>query len=407
MHISSSSCYLGILLLFCIVIPAAQAVDPLWTVPASAGTELSMVSISHDGSTIVAGGNQLMALTPDGKKLWSGWSGTALEVSQDGRYIVTSQGQTVRLFSREGILLWDQSLGDGVTDISMTPDAVMIAAGGGNKVQAWFNSGSGLGQNVTETVSDIKISPLKDQIIVATSKALRGYNLSYVPNWDDDTVHPGIIALSGDGSSIVLPNGNHIRMYHSSGTLLWDKSFSGGNIISFAYSRDGSTIVAGRDDSTVIIVDRNGQALWTGNAGQWVTSVSISDDGSTIATGSIDKQVNLFNRQGTLLGSFQTNGPIKSHSVATSGDGSLIVAVDISTVYGFTRPLNPVTIAPTAPEITKNVSATVVTPIPPVVTVSSVSGNASVPTAGTTPSSDIPWLLTLAPLALIPLARKK
>jgi hypothetical protein len=366
-----------------------------------------MVSISHDGSTVVAGGSQLIALSHDGKKLWSGWSGTALEVSEDGRYIVTSQGQTVRLFSREGILLWDKPLGDVVTDISITPDAGMIAAGGGNKVQAWFNSGSGLGQNVTEAVSDIKISPLKDQIIVATTKALRGYNLSYVQNWDDDTISPGVIELSGDGNSIVIPNGNHIRLYHSSGTLLWDKSFPGGNIISFAYSRDGSTIVAGRDDSTVIIADRNGQTRWTGKAGQWVTSVSISDNGSTIATGSIDKQVNLFNRQGTLLGSWQTNSPIKSHSVAMSGDGSLIVVTDSSTVYGFSRPLYPVTVVPASPEITRNVSTIPVTAIPPVMIVPSVSANTSIPPVGTTPSSDVPWVLTLAPLALISLARKK
>jgi WD40 repeat protein len=293
----------------------------------------------------------------------------------------------------------------------MTPDAAMIVAGGGNRVQAWYNSGSGLGQNVTETVSDIKISPLKDQIIVATNRALRGYNLSYVPNWDDDTISPGVIALSGDGSGIVIPNGNHIRMYHGGGTLLWDRSFPGGNIISLAYSRDGSTIVAGRDDSTVMVIDRNGQILWQGKAGYWVTGVSVSDDGSTIATGSLDKQVRLFNRQGTLLGSYQTNGPVTSRSVAMSGDGSLIVAADTSTVYGFSRPPDPVAVASPAPEITGTPAGTIQDRTTIVTTISPAgivpSGNTPVPPTGTTPSSPFPWVLTLVPLALIPLSRKK
>jgi WD40 repeat protein len=404
---------LTIIFLFCILIPAGQAVDPLWIVTASPGEELSMVAISHDGSTIVAGGDQLIVLSPDGTKLWSGWSGTTLDISQDGGYIVTSQGQTVRFFTRQGTMLWDQSLGDIVTDVSLSPDAEMIAAGGGRYVQSWYNSGSGLGRNVTETVQDIKISPVKDQIIVTTAKALRSFNLSYVPNWDDDTISPGTVEISGDGTGIVIPNGNHIRMYHGSGTLLWDRSFPGGTILSLAYSRDGSMVVAGRDDGTVIVVNRDGNLLWTGKAGLWVTSVSVSDNGSVIATGSIDNQIHIFTRQGTLVGAYKTKSPIKSRSVTVSGDSSFVVAVDLSNVYGFA--LSRLTVSPVAtstPKVTEKVplgkvydTMTTVITIP-VAGIPSLPGNASVPAAGTTPSSGFPWILTLVPLALIIMAQK-
>ncbi|MEI8331659.1 MAG: hypothetical protein WCF90_08460 [Methanomicrobiales archaeon] len=48
---------------------------------------------------------------------------------------------------------------------------------------------------MTETVQDIIISPIVDQIIVATFKAQRIFNLSYVPNWDDDRVCPGSVMI--------------------------------------------------------------------------------------------------------------------------------------------------------------------------------------------------------------------
>lgn len=395
------------------MISAVQAVDPLWIVPASPGLELSSVVISHDGSTIIAGGDQLIALTADGTKLWSGWSGNILAMSQDGKYIATSQGPTVRLFTREGIMLWDHSLGATVTGISFTPDAAMIVAGGGNRVQSWYNSGSGLGQNTTETVHDIKISPVKDQILVATTKALRSYNLSYVPNWYDDTISPDTVEVCADGTGIVIPNGNHIRMYHGGGKLLWDRAYPGGNIISLAYSSDGSTIVAGRDDGVVIVYDRNGNALWSRNGGVWVTSVCVSDDGSTIATGSIDNQIRIFSRQGTLLGAYTTNSPIKSRSVAISGNGSLIVAVDHSNVYGFSQSLLTVPAVTPTPEIIGNLSFG---PTQGNVTTVSITpyeeinlkyyGNTSATATGITPSSDFPWFLTFLILPIAFLAQK-
>jgi WD40 repeat protein len=237
--------------------------------------------------------------------------------------------------------------------------------------------------------------------------------MSFVPNWYDDTISPGIVEISGDGTGIVIPNGNHVRMYHGSGTLLWDRSFPGGTIISLAYSYDGSTIVAGRDDTTFLILDREGKLLFTGHAGQWVTSVGISDDGSTIATGSIDNQVRVFNRQGTQLLAYQTTSPIKSRSVAVSGDGFLVVAADLSNVYGFSASQFTVPAASpspagsgTASPTTVRGNATSVTTVPGAGIVPSFSENVSVQATGTTPSPGFPWILALASLAFMIVAKK-
>jgi WD40 repeat protein len=407
-----------IVVLFCLFIPAVLAVDPLWTVAAAPGESLSTVAISHDGSTIIAGGDQLIALSPAGQKLWAGGSGSPIDISHDGEYIVTAQGQIVQLYSRQGVMLWDQSLGYPVTAVSISPDAGVIVAGGGTYVQSWYNSGSGMGKNTTENVQDIKISPVKDQIIVCTAQALRSFNLTYVPNWYDNSVSPSAVAISGDGTGIVASNGNHVRMYHGGGAPLWDRAYSGGNIISLAYSLDGSTIVAGRDDSTVLAIDRDGNLLWTGKAGYWITSVGVSDDGSTIATGSIDNQIHVYNRQGTLLGEATTKNTVKSRSVAVSGDGSVIAVVDSSYVYGFSRdqltvPSNQSTITPAGENQSGNAA---VTPVPLNTTSETTptsgelpqsSGNEPGPATTTSPAPGFSGILVLAALTVMVLAKKR
>lgn len=404
----------GLLLLTLFLVPAGFAAAPSWTVAASSGDELSAVVISEDGSTIVAGGDQLVALSPSGSKLWSGWSGATLDISSDGQYIVTSQGMMVRLFNRQGVLLWDHALKTVVTSVSISPDAAIVAAGGGGIVQSWYNSGSGLGENTTGAVQVLKISPVKDQILIGTVDALESFNLSYVPNWDDDTVSPSILAVSGDGTGIVIPNGNHVLMFHGSGTRLWDRSFTGGNIISLAYSKDGSTIVAGRDDATVLVLDRNGDLLWKGNAGTWVTSVAVSDNSSVIATGSIDCQVHVFDRQGRELVNGTTENAIKSRSVAVSGDGSLVAVVDSRTVYGFSTAqyTQPVSVTPTGVITQEKLGNTTALTVPgtTVQTMGSPAGTAMTTAAMADRAStlaDLPWLLVPVAFVIMVLAKRR
>lgn len=342
--------FFATVMVLCAVVPFVQAAGPQWTVTASQGVDLSSVAISADGSTIVAGGDQLIVLSPDGDRLWTGWSGTAVDLSGDGSYILTAQGTSVRLFNRAGTKLWDQYFGTAVADVSIAPDATLIAAGGGGTIETWYNSGVGLGINTTgvpaDTVRHVRISPAKDQVIVTTSGALRSFNISCVQNWYNDTISPDLVEMSADGNGFVIPVGNHVRLYHSSGTRLWDTAIPGGNVISLAYSRDGSTIIVGRDDGTTGALDANGTILWVKKTGYWATSVGVSANGSVIAVGSLDKNLYMFDRKGDLLGSYQASGPIHSNSVAVSGDGSLIVVVDGSDVYGFSTPQLPGAVVP-------------------------------------------------------------
>ena len=387
---------IGVVLLIAIFIPGVTAVEPLWTVTAPPGHQLSTVVVSADGSTIVAGGDQLIALSRDGRKLWSGWSGSILDISSDGRYLATSQVQTVRLFSRTGSLIWDQSLGVPVTDLSMTPDGSLIAASGSTTLRTFYNSGVGLGSNTTDAINHIRFSPARDQVVVTTSRQIQRYNLSLVPLWYDANSTQDFVAMSGDGTLIVTVTFNRARMYYASGALIWERSIPGGNTLSLAYSRDGSTIVIGRDDNTLQVLSRDGNLLWTAKEGNWVSSVGVSDDGSVIAAGTMDKNLYFYDRKGTLLGTFTAGTPIKSRSVSVSGDGSVIAAADATAVYGFSRSqfITPATGIPT---VTGTMPATIlVTTGAPV---SQPATPVAIPRTTATPQSGLPGILCLLSIA--------
>lgn len=389
--------FCGVIVLAGLLLPAAGAVDPLWTERATTRGELSGVVISADGSTIVAGGDQLIALTPDGQKLWTGWSGARLAISSNGTYILTSRDQTVRLISGSGTMLWDVSLGDNVADMDMTPDASLIAAGGGSRVRIINASGAGFRQNITIPVNHLRLLPGGDKLVITTKNGVQTSNLTLFSEWADANVTQDFVEVAADGSSFVTVTNNRVRLYTGNGDLKWDRALPGGNALGFAYSRDGSTIVIGRDDNTVQALDHNGTLVWTARASHWITSVAVSDDGNTIAAGSMDKTLSIYDRDGTKLGSFTAQEPIQVRSVAVSGDGSVIAAVDASAVYGFSR---------------SQFTQPVTTAIPSTTTPAPVTTPAHVPTgsltspppgtpAPTTPRAVVPLVLPLIALMLL------
>jgi len=380
------------------MVQGAGAVNPLWTVPAAPGDQLSMVVVSADGSTVVAGGDQLIVVAGDGTKRWSGWSSSLLEISRDGRYIATSQAQTVRLFSGSGTQLWTQSVDTPVTDLSMSPDGAYIVASGSNVVRTFYNSGVGFGSNTTPAVNHIKISPTKDQIIISTAIDLRRVNLSIVPEWYDTNSTQDLVDISSDGLFFVTATFNRIRLYYGSGALAWDRTIPGGNTLALAISRDGSTIVTGRDDRTVRVMDKAGSLLWTATTGDWVTSVAVSDDGSLVLAGSRDKSLTVYNRAGTLLGTFTANAPIVSHSVAVSGDGSVIAVVDTGAVYGFARSqfTQPVS------TVTTTIPLTTASPVPTLsASFQPVTSTVPVSSPTVTPKAALPIFVPVFSLAFI------
>jgi WD40 repeat protein len=401
----------GVALLLCLVVPASCAVAPLWIQYGMEHGELSGVVISADGLTIIAGGDQLISLTPEGRKRWSGWSGTSLAISSDGDYILASKDQDLRLISGAGTLVWEKPMDITITDLSMTPDASMIAAAGGGRVRLMKFSGEDIGSNSTLTVNHIWIMPGGNRILITTNNNVQLSNLTLIPEWSDTNSAQNLIALAPDGSTFVTAVANHVRMYSGTGRLIWDKKFSGGNAQALAYSRDGSMIVIGMDDNNLQVLNHYGASLWTATAANWITCVAVSDDGNTIAAGSMDKKLSVYNRAGTRLGTFTGHSAIKFNSVAMNGDGSLIVLVDESAVYAFSRSLftggtPEETITGPSPATT---GETTTTSLPATTTRKVTPRIPTLPTPyppeGETPEAALPLAVPLAALLLLFLCR--
>lgn len=217
-------------------------------------------------------------------------------------------------------------------------------------------------------------------------------NLTLFSEWTDTNMTQDLVEIVSDGSSFITVTNNRVRQYTGNGDLKWERALPGGNALAFGCSRDGSIIVIGRDDNTVKVLDQSGTLLWTASAEHWITSIAVSGDGNTIAAGSMDKTLTIYNRAGTKIGSFTAANPIKAHSVAVSDDGSLIVAVDASAVYGFSLP------QVTQPQITEH--ATVALPKPVITEVPVTAISTATPAQ---PEPSPPGTPQAAPVSGVPL----
>jgi WD40 repeat protein len=337
MNYSSLAILCGMALLLCLAAPVTGAVTPLWVEPVAPGTELTGVVISEDGSTIITGGDHLIALSRNGAKRWTSGSGSLLDISRDGKYILVAQRQVVRLISGTGTLIWEQPMDTVVEDISMAPDASVIAVTGGGLIRTMTSTGETIASNTTMAINHIRVTPSGKEIVITTSRGVLVSDPTLLSGSSDTDSAQDLVEIAPDGSSFVTATNDRIRMYSGSGGLVWDQKLPHGTAHALAYSGDGSTIVVGMDDAAVRVLNNKGTLLWTANATNWITSVAVSNDGNTVAAGSLDKKVHIFNHAGIRLGVFPVQNPVDPHSVAVTGDGNLIVVVGQTAVYGLSR----------------------------------------------------------------------
>ena len=343
----------GMACLLCLLVPVMAATSPLWTVQGEKYGELAGVVISDDGSTILTGGHQIISLDPEGRTRWEGWSAGPLAVSGDGDYILSAQGQVLRLISAAGSLTWEKSMDIAVTDIAITENASLIAATGGGRTRLLDLQGEGIALNITLAVNHIRILP-PDQIVITSARGVQISNRTLLPVWTDYGFAQDLIEVSPVRATFVTATDDRVRLYDRTGSLLFDQKFNNGNARCLAISRDGSTIVTGTDRNQILAINRDGSLLWRKSAGGWITGVAVSDDGDTIVAGAMDSKMYVYDRAGALLGTFTARTPVPPRSVGVSHDGSLILLVDDTAIYAFSR----ASFAGAAPTVTETPAET-------------------------------------------------
>jgi WD40 repeat protein len=325
-----------------------------WRVPSPDGLPLKGITLSSDGSTVFAGGNQMLVISIQGKVLWGGWAGTVAAMSADGNHVATAVGDRLRLLDRNGVELWMRYMGMPIHAVAISPNgSLIVSADNHGTVELWNRSGDVLSYVTIEPVKNVAITPSANLIAVTSDGGLRFITPGKNMTWSDNTsgTLDQYIAIPVDGSTIYTAGGNRVSSHTSDGSLNWMRDVTSEHITDLACSGDGRTIVLGSQDKTVYVLDRQGNIIGKYLTGQWINAVGVSYDGSVIAAGSIDRYLSVFSRDGTLLGKAKTDQIIQPRSVAVSVNGRMIVVADETTVYGYSLGLDPeiihVTIIPT------------------------------------------------------------
>jgi ABC-type sugar transport system permease subunit len=133
-------------------------------------------------------------------------------------------------------------------------------------------------------------------------------------------------AISADGSLVVVGRrDNTVVAYDRSGQQRWSAAV-GGTVYDVAVSADGTHVAAASEDRQVYLFDGTGQELWRYRGQQTFTSVAITADGSTIVAGGEDRRVNALDAAGTPLWQVTTPDQITEIAIYGTQRGFRVVA---------------------------------------------------------------------------------
>lgn len=219
-------------------------------------------------------------------------------VSDTGRYVMYGDGDgRLHRYSEDGssetIIL---HTGSAATDSQITDDGEMMALWmddsrfGGTTPENWVADFGG--------IWDIAASDDLSSVSAVTSPIEGAGSIGYVEGgntvWTDSLGESmsQSVSMTDDGQYIAVgavqywgPDGvelvgvSSVQMYGSDGSLKWEHETEV-DVISVAIDAEQERVIAGTDDSRLLVLDFEGNVVWEDNQkGGWVY---LSDDGSTI-----------------------------------------------------------------------------------------------------------------------------
>lgn len=373
-----------VILVACLLLATGvQAGAALWTHSMPSG--ITDLSLSRDGSYVLAGGERVCLLAGNGTPLWQQWVGAHAACSADAGRIVIANGQLLTLVDRDGALVWRQELASACAGLGVSADGKCIVVAdrfgkvyfydGDGKLRATADTRGkpGDGAAAFSEIRSVAVSEKGEYAAVASSRGVFYYTGTGRKVWSHADVLEGAtsVAVSASGNEVAAGSDANVRLFDRAGKVLWTYRCHR-PVTSLAISGDGSRVAFGTQDGTLTCLDREGEAVWTFSAGDWIRDLAFSSDGSLLLAGSMGKQAYLFDGAGGVIGTCALSGPV--NHVALTPDGKVGVAATSREVVG-------VPMMAAAPAATPTVTSTA-TP-----TATSTPTSTTTPTATSTPTN--------------------
>lgn len=356
-----------LLLFFICSIQAVAAQSPAWQYHAQ-NERISSIDISSDGTVIAAGSmmGTLAVFDKAGAPQWSEKVSGALlvDVAPDGSMIVTASRESMendkgvlRVYDLTGRERWMNNTG-WAAELAAAGDPLRIVVGTRQGAAMVFDAKGTLVKTFStypflDVVKELGISSDGKSIAFSTFKEntpmFKIINISK-SSIKSPAIYGNHVALSANGSAIAVAEGEgslgRLHLYNAAGTDVW--MLDTGEVNDLAISGDGTCLVTGGEDGTVVRYDGTGNVSWTFRAGGPVNSIAMTPDATLVAVGSSDEHIYLLDDAGKLLWDYNDDEPLENpvDTVKFSADGSMLVAViDGKDLLAF--PIDRPAVAPT------------------------------------------------------------
>ncbi len=306
----------------------------------SSKTPVKTAATTPDGNlTVLGDGDYLIAVNHDGIPLWYHELPSTISqvaVSSDGSLIAagTLYDNFVYVLDGKGNLLWKKEVTGNVQALAVSNDGNYIAVGtSGSLLHLFKRDGTQLwvyppnsGTQSNKNVITVAISP-NDEYVAAgrldgTLWLIKIDGTPVFSRYLGGAVND--VAISEDGKYLLAgSNDNHLYVYTTSGELKWSKAFS--NDVYRVRTAAGN-IAVGTWDGKVDLLDFNKNTLWENSIGSPVTALDMSANGSYVVAGSAFGKVSVFRTvDGTAIWSYSTGSRVWQAEIVPE-TGEVVVA---------------------------------------------------------------------------------
>jgi outer membrane protein assembly factor BamB len=289
------SCFFLLLLLLAGAVSAAGPDSAvLWKTNLGSST-IGGVSMTSDGSYIAASSSagSFYLLNNIGGELWYyvatdlwGYSRTAtIAIHPLGTTILGGAGTKVYAFDREKNIQW-------VTDTGVNVYGVAISTNGygystAKNVLHFFNTDSSDLFSVNTAIPVWKVAMARDGGFVgagtSTDHHVYLYDRTGDQRWGFDTGSPvGDIEIAYNGTFLVTGAGRAAFLLDNDGYLLW-RYDAASTVNGVSINRDATIIGVGLQDGSVVVLNRQGETLWTGHLDDPVYDIASDSSGIRFA----------------------------------------------------------------------------------------------------------------------------